>query len=65
MKAKDLRQMSATEWDQKLSGLMRELYDLRSRARTGKLEKPSQVSRIRKDIARILTLKREVRKNGK
>ena len=67
MKVKELRQLPETEWDQKLNALRKELYGLRSRAQTGKLDNPSQIRFIRRDIARLMTLQSEAvrtRKKG-
>jgi len=59
MKMDGLRQLSADELEIKLDSLKRELFDLRFQAKCGKIEKPSRLSQVRHDIARISTLKRE------
>lgn len=62
MKMDEARQLSADELERKLEALRRELFELRFQAKCAKLEKPSRISQVKRDIARILTLKREKRK---
>lgn len=59
MKMDELRQLSAEELEIKLDSLKKEFFDLKFRAKSGKIEKPSRLSQVRHDIARILTLKRQ------
>ena len=57
MKAKDLRQLGNAERDQKLVDLKKEMMKLKVATKTG----PGNTARIRqikKDIARILTLRK-------
>lgn len=62
----ELRNLSEAEMDEKLTALRRNLLDGRFKAAVGRLEKPSQVRKARKDIARILTMKKELSaKKGK
>ncbi|MCD6093970.1 MAG: 50S ribosomal protein L29 [Candidatus Omnitrophica bacterium] len=56
MKAKELRELTREELTQKLEALRRELFILRQKMKTGKLEKFAQIKQIRKDIARVLTV---------
>ena len=53
--------MPEAERDQKLSAMKRQLYELRGKAQTGKLDKPNQIRLVRRDIARLMTLKNEGR----
>ena len=62
MKMNELRQLSADELEHKLEALKRELFELKFKAKCAKLEKPSRISQVKRDIARILTLNREKRK---
>lgn len=57
---RELKQLSADELENKLETLKKELFELRFRAKCGKIEKPSRLSQVRGDIARILTLKNQV-----
>lgn len=59
MKVKDVRDMSATELDQKLVGLKDELFNLRFQLATGQLENPMRIKEVKKTIARIKTIQRE------
>lgn len=62
MKIKELREKTAQELEQKLHSLKEELFNLRYQAKTGRLEKPSQIRNIKRDIARINTI---IKENGK
>jgi len=59
MKVKDIRDMSAAELDQKISGLKEELFNLRFQLATGQLENPMRIKEVKKSIARIKTIQRE------
>ena len=59
MKTADLRNMTEGELVSKQLSLKEELMNLRFQAKMGKLEKPSRICQIRKDIARILTILKE------
>ena len=53
MKINDLRARSADELKTQLLDLHKEQFNLRMQKSTGQLSKPDQLSKIRKDIARI------------
>jgi large subunit ribosomal protein L29 len=59
MKAKELRDYSEKELDGRLSELKIELFNLRFQMATGHLENPMRIREVRKDIARVKTIKRE------
>ena len=59
MKAKEIRQLSVEELDNKLLELKAELFNLRFQLATGQLDNPMRVKAVRKDIARIQTILRE------
>jgi large subunit ribosomal protein L29 len=59
MKVKDIRDMSATELDQKVGGLKEELFNLRFQLATGQLDNPMRIKEVKKTIARIKTIQRE------
>ena len=59
MKIKDIRDLSDDELQIELDRLHRHLFDLRSQSVTEKLEDPTQISKARRDVARILTVKRQ------
>lgn len=56
MKAKELRELSMEELHAKEGELRNELLNARVKKATGQLENTSQLSRLRRDIARVLTL---------
>ncbi len=56
MKAKELRELSTEELHAKEAELRGELLSARVKKATGQLENTSQLSRLRRDIARVLTL---------
>ncbi len=58
MKASEAHKLNAEEIASEEKRLRRELYDLRTKALTEKLENPRQARNIRRDIARILTEKK-------
>jgi large subunit ribosomal protein L29 len=56
---KELRDKSAEDLQREIIEKQKHLFDLRSQAVTEKLEDPTQLTKTRKDIARIKTLLRE------
>jgi large subunit ribosomal protein L29 len=62
MKVHDIRQLSDDELQSELDRLRRHLFDLRSQAVTEKLEDPSMLQKTKRDIARLLTIRRERRR---
>jgi len=61
MKAQHYREMSPDELESKLEELQRHLFDLRSQAVTEKLENSKAVTNVRRDVARIKTVMREIK----
>ena len=59
MTANELRNMTVDEIRLKLEGLKKELYELRTEAKAGRIEKPHKINLARKDIARCETIIRE------
>ena len=59
MKAKEIRDLSAEELNQKLASLKEELFGLRFQLATGQLENPMRIKEVKKTIARIKTIQRE------
>jgi len=62
MKAKELRQLSDKELHQKLVELRKKLAELRFNLSAGRLKNPHQIKETKKDIARILTILNERRR---
>ena len=59
MKAKELRDQSIEELDDKEIELAEQLFTLRLYKTTGQLESPARMQAVRRDLARVLTIKRE------
>ena len=59
MNTKDLRTLSIGELTRRESDLRGELFDLKVRHNTGVLEKTSDLKRLRRDLARVLTVREE------
>lgn len=59
MKASEIRELSAEELDEKLAKLYTELRDLRFQDAVGQFTATHRPSEIRKDIARIHTIRTE------
>lgn len=57
--ASELREMSVEELGHQLSSTRQELFRLRFQASTEKLEAPSNLKKLRRDVARILTVRHE------
>lgn len=58
-KAKQLREMSGEQLELSLKEAREELFRLRVQGSTEKLEAPSNLRKLRREIARIMTLLRE------
>lgn len=60
MKASEIREMSATELNEKLSDLKAELFNLRFQHTINQLDNPMRLKEVKKDIARVKTMIREL-----
>ena len=58
-KAKDLRDLSATELQQKKAALEKELYELRQKKVSGQLDKPHLFKMTHRQAAQVNTILRE------
>ncbi|HZK20953.1 MAG TPA: 50S ribosomal protein L29 [Oscillospiraceae bacterium] len=65
MKAVELKKLSGSELDAKLLELKDELFKLRFQQAINQLDNPMRIRAVRKDIARIKTIQREVELHGK
>ncbi len=65
MRAVDLRKLSGSELDTKLLELKDELFKLRFQQAINQLDNPMRISVVKKDIARIKTIQRDVELHGK
>ena len=60
MKASNLRDMTSAELSNQLIELKSELFNLRFQLATGQLENPLKIKTVKKDIARVKTVLREL-----
>ena len=65
MKASELRTLSQAELDAKLLELKKELFNLRFQQAINQLDNPMRISAVKKDIARVMTVIRDMQINGK
>ena len=61
MKASELREKNQGELEQILTDLRKEQFNLRMQRGTGQLARPSEINRVRKDIARVKTVLNELK----
>jgi len=61
MKAKEIRELTEAEAHAKLRDLRQELFNLRLQQQTARLERPSRMREVRRDVARIETILSERR----
>jgi large subunit ribosomal protein L29 len=59
MKAKEIRELTTAEIEQKIKSLKEELFNLRFQLATGQLENTARIREVRKTIARMKTIIRE------
>ena len=64
MKASEIRKLSAKELDAKLLELKDELFKLRFQQAVNQLDNPMRISAVKKDIARIKTVQRDIELHG-
>ena len=66
LKAKDLRSISVEELDDKVQALKKDLFQLRFDTKLAKIENVMKLKQVRREIAKALTVKREMelKKNG-
>jgi large subunit ribosomal protein L29 len=65
MKAKEIRDLSTDEMQQKLTEMKHELFNLRFQHEIGQLENPSKMKETKRDIARIRTVLNEMALSAK
>ena len=59
MKAQELRDMTPEQLNAKLGDLKEELFNLRFKLAINQLDKPHQITEVKHDIARVMTVLRE------
>lgn len=64
MKANEMKKLSPAELDAKLVELKDELFKLRFQQAINQLENPMRIRAVKKDIARVKTLLRDIELHG-
>lgn len=64
MKASEIRKLSSQELDKKLLELKDELFNLRFQQAINQLDNPMRINAVKKDIARIKTVQRDIELHG-
>jgi large subunit ribosomal protein L29 len=64
MKATELREKSVDELQGELLSKLEEQFKLRMQKAVGQVQSPSQIKRVRRDVARIKTVLNEKKRNG-
>lgn len=64
MKANEIKKLSASELDAKLLELKDELFKLRFQQAINQLDNPMRISAVKKDIARVKTVIRDIELHG-
>jgi large subunit ribosomal protein L29 len=59
VKSSELRVMTIDELEQKEQDLRKELFNLRFQSATGEIENPMRIRTVRKNIAKVLTIRSE------
>ena len=59
MKSRELRQKSIEELNNAEGELREQLFKLRFQKATGQIQNPSKIRMVRKDLARVLTIRAE------
>ena len=65
MKAEEVRNLSEKEREEKIVDINQEIFNLRLQLATGKIEIPSRIRFLRRDVARLKTIQNEQRAAGK
>ena len=59
MKAEEVRAIPEKEREEKIDEINQEIFNLRLQLATGKIENPSRIRFLRRDVARIKTINKE------
>ena len=60
MKSSEVRELSEKERKERIRDNEEELFNLRFQMATGKIENPGRIRIIRRDVARLKTIKKEL-----
>ncbi len=64
MNVKELREMTPAKLEEQLTELKKELFNLRFQHAINQLDNPIRIAAVKKDIARVKTILREIEMNG-
>jgi large subunit ribosomal protein L29 len=64
LKASEIRELTADELERKLAESRQELFNLRFQHATGALDNTAALARVKRDIARLLTIPGEAARTG-
>ena len=65
MKANEVREMTQAELEAKLVSLKKDLFMLRMQHATNQLDNPLKIRETKRDIARVMTVMRELQASDK
>lgn len=65
MKSKELHALNTADLLQKEKSLKKELFDMKYQRKIGRVEKPARFKKVKREIARILTVLNERKNDGK
>ena len=65
MKANEIRKMNVEQLNEKLTGLKKDLFYLRMQHATNQLDNPLKIQETKRDIARVMTVLRELQASDK
>ena len=65
MKANEIRKLSVEQLNEKLTGLKKDLFYLRMQHATNQLDNPLKIQETKRDIARVMTVLRELKASDK
>ena len=61
LKVEEIRGLSEKEREEKIADIKQEMFNLKFQLATGKIENPSRLRQLRRDIARLKTIQCESR----
>jgi large subunit ribosomal protein L29 len=64
MKAEEIRGLSEKEREEKIVDINQEIFNLKFQLATGKIENPSRLRDLKRDVARLKTIQRENQASG-
>jgi large subunit ribosomal protein L29 len=62
MKPADIRELTSQELTKAMADHRKDLFSMRMKAKTGQLENPSAIRKVRKNLARMITIEAQKQK---